>query len=86
MTDYVGGWDGTAIVDLPQGSQLSMRADPVFGHLVVHRPDTPLYLCLEPVSHVADGFNLATHGVADTGTHLLEPGDSMNGEIRFNLA
>lgn len=86
MTDYVGGWDGTAIVDLPQGSQLSMRADPVFGHLVVHRPDTPLYLCLEPVSHVADGFNLATHGVANTGTHLLEPGDSMNGEIRFNLA
>ncbi|SDO81774.1 aldose 1-epimerase [Rhodoferax sp. OV413] len=80
---YLGGWDGTALVELPQGALLSMQADPLFGHLVVHRPDPPVYLCLEPVSHVADGFNLAARGVADTGTHLLEPGGSLSGEIRF---
>ena len=85
MTDYVGGWGGTATVDLPQGAQLAILADPVFGHLVVHRPDTPLYLCLEPVSHVADGFNLADRGVAGTGTHLLEPGGRISGSIRFAL-
>lgn len=86
LTDYVGGWDGTATVDLPQGARLTLHADPVFGHLVVHRPDTPLYLCLEPVTHVADGFNLAARGVADTGAHMLEPGGRLCGEIRLALA
>ena len=85
LTDYVSGWNGTATVDLPQGAQLRVLADPVFGHLVVHRPDTPCYLCLEPVSHVADAFNLADRGVANTGTHLLEPGDRISGTIRFSL-
>ena len=85
LTDYVSGWNGIAVVDLPDGAKLNMLADPVFGHLVVHRPDAPLYLCLEPVSHVADGFNLANQGVPDTGTQLLEPGESMSGTIRFSL-
>lgn len=85
LTDYVGGWDGSAAVDLPQDAQLTLHADPVFGHLVVHRPDTPIYLCLEPVTHVADGFNLAARGVAHTGTHVLEPGGRLSGEIRLAL-
>ncbi len=85
LTDYVGGWNGSASVDLPEGARLTIQADPVFGHLVVHRPDTPIYLCLEPVSHVADGFNLAARGVAGTGTHLLQPGESLVGSMRFTL-
>jgi aldose 1-epimerase len=85
LTDYVGGWDGTASVDVAPGARLTIHADPVFGHLVVHRPDTPIYLCLEPVSHVADGFNLAARGVANTGTHLLAPGESLTGGMRFAL-
>ncbi|MEP6970723.1 MAG: hypothetical protein ABJA49_09785, partial [Betaproteobacteria bacterium] len=63
LTDYVGGWDGKASVELPAGELLQIDADPVFAHLVVHRPDALTYLCLEPVSHVADGFNLAARGV-----------------------
>lgn len=86
LTDYVGGWDGSATLDLPQAARLTLQADPVFGHLVVHRPDTPAYLCLEPVSHVADGFNLAARGVAHTGTQLLEPGACLRGVIRLALA
>ena len=86
LTDYLGGWDGRAEIELPQGAQLCIEADPLFGHLVVHRPDSLAYLCLEPVSHVADAFNLASRGVADTGTRWLAAGKSLAGAMRFYLA
>lgn len=85
LTRYAGDWDGRAEVDLPGGARLRIAADPVFAHLVVHHPDNLAYLCLEPVSHVADGFNLAARGVAGTGTHLLAPGESLSGAMTFTL-
>ncbi len=85
VTDYLGGWDGQAGIELPGGERLDLRADPLFGHLVVHRPDSMAYLCLEPVSHVTDGFNLAARGVADTGTRWLAPGESLAGNMQFTL-
>jgi aldose 1-epimerase len=85
LTHYLGGWDGRADVGLPRGARLRIQADPVFQHLVVHRPDSLAYLCLEPVSHVADGFNLAARGVAGTGTRLLAPGETLAGEMQFEL-
>lgn len=85
LTHYVGGWNGKARIDLPDGGQLHIASDPLFSHLVVHRPDNMAYLCLEPVSHVADGFNLAARGVANTGARLLAPGENMGGTIRFQL-
>lgn len=85
MTEYVGGWAGSLTVGLPEGARLQLRADPPINHLVVHRPDSAAYLCLEPVSHVANGFNLAALGVADTGTHYLQPGECLTGDITFTL-
>jgi aldose 1-epimerase len=85
LTHYVGGWDGEVQIDLPDGVQLRIASDPVFSHLVVHRPDNMAYLCLEPVSHVADGFNLAARGVEHTGTRWLQPGESMSGTVRLQL-
>jgi len=85
LTDYIGDWDGQASVELPEGELLEIDADPVFAHLVVHRPDALTYLCLEPVSHVADGFNLAARGVPNTGTHWLAPGESLTGKMTFTL-
>ncbi len=85
LTHYVGGWGGRADIHLPQGAHLRIEADPVFQHLVVHRPDNLAYLCLEPVSHVADGFNLAARGVPETGTRWLAPGESLAGSMRFSL-
>ena len=85
LTHYLGGWDGRADLGLPGGARLRIQADPVFQHLVVHRPDNLAYLCLEPVSHVTDGFNLAARGVAGTGTRLLAPGETLAGEMQFEL-
>ena len=65
--------------------RLHIQADPVFDHLVVHRPDNLAYLCIEPVSHVADGFNLSARGVEGTGARMLAPGESLAGTVRFSL-
>lgn len=91
LTRYISEWDGQLDLDLPHGdaagagARLRIQADPVFSHLVVHRPDNGAYLCVEPVSHVADSFNLAARGVAGTGARLLAPGESMGGEVLFIL-
>lgn len=85
LTRYVGGWDGHFQLELPEGAKLHIKADPVFGHLVVHRPDNLAYLCVEPVSHVADGFNLAARGVQGTGARMLAPDESLAGTVRFCL-
>ncbi len=85
LTRYVGGWDGHLELDLPEGARLRIKAEPVFGHLVVHRPDNLAYLCIEPVSHVADAFNLAARGVPGTGARMLVPGESLAGTVRFIL-
>ena len=85
LTRYASGWEGMADIDLPRGARLRMQVDAELQHLVVHRPDNLAYLCLEPVSHVADGFNLAARGVSGTGTRLLGAGESLSGEMRLLL-
>jgi len=85
LTHYVGGWAGFAQVELPEAAWLQISADASFGHLTVHRPDTLAYLCLEPVSHVVNGFNLAARGVPHTGARLLAPGEVMGGEVSLKL-
>lgn len=80
-----GGWgpEAGAELDLPGGARLRIDGDAVFAHLVLHRPDPPRYVCVEPVSHVSDGFNLAAQGVAGTGTHILAPGETLRGSVRL---
>jgi aldose 1-epimerase len=85
LTHYAGGWDGIAEIGLPHGARLHMQAEGTLRHLVVHRPDNLAYLCVEPVSHVADGFNLAARGVPGTGTQWLAPGQALSGELRLSL-
>lgn len=85
LTRHLSHWDGAATWRCSPDQDAVLQADPLFGHLVVHRPDSPRYLCLEPVSHVANGFNLADSGVAGTGTRMLAPGESMGGRVRIAL-
>jgi aldose 1-epimerase len=60
-------------------NRFSLTASPEFGHLVVHRAEQ--YLCVEPATHVANGFNLAEAGVVGTGSRTLEPGETLSGSI-----
>jgi aldose 1-epimerase len=84
-TRYLGGWDGTARFETGLGLGLTLRADKIFGQMVVHRPRNIDYLCLEPVSHVANGFNLAAKGWRETGTISLKPGESVAGQLALTV-
>ena len=81
----MGGWDGFAAFATGLGLGLTLRADEVFGQMVVHRPRNIDYLCLEPVSHVANGFNLAAKGWRETGTIILKPGESVAGQLTLAM-
>ncbi|WP_084801298.1 hypothetical protein [Bradyrhizobium sp. Ec3.3] len=86
VTLYRGGWRGLCVIDRANGDRIEMRADPIFSHFVLHRPASAEHLCVEPVSHVADGFNLSADGQPDTGTFVLEPGESLSGSMTISLS
>ncbi|ADV66790.1 aldose 1-epimerase [Deinococcus maricopensis] len=76
-------WDGEARLDWGVRA-LHLRADPVFGHVVVFTaPDGSL--ALEPVSNATDGFNLMARGVAGHGVVTLAPGETLSGRIDLTL-
>jgi len=81
-----GGWDGAARIHWPEADlTLAIAAEPLFGHLVVYVPPRQDFFCVEPVSHVNDGFNLLDRGVADTGVRILEPGERLAGVVRLSV-
>jgi aldose 1-epimerase len=79
---YLSEWRRTVLAG-GAGPRLTLTADGLFEHLVIHHPPDRAYVCIEPVSHVSDGFNLAAAGVAGTGTRYLEPGETLSGRIRL---
>lgn len=85
-TRYLGGWQGHASFETGTGLRIDLHANEPIGHMVVHRPPSINYLCLEPVSHVANGFNLAAAGQRETGTKNLMPGETMTGQLLLALA
>ena len=85
-TLYYGEWNGACAFATGTGVTVHIKADPVFAHLVLHRPAGIDYICVEPVTHVADGFNLAARGIAGTGTHALDPGESISGKVTMDVA
>jgi aldose 1-epimerase len=80
------GWDGRAELHWPEtGITLAIEAEPLFGHLVVYVPAGRDFFCVEPVSHVNDGFNLADRGGAATGVRVLAPRETLRGGVGFYL-
>lgn len=87
VTLYRSAWDGVATAALPGGGRIVVtRVSGPLGHVVVHRPASGAYLCLEPMSHVADAFNLATNGVTGTGAAALAPGGRIQAAVELRLA
>lgn len=80
------GWDGKARIDWP-GRKLGVEitADPVFGSFVIYIPAAAPFFCAEPVTNINDAFNLQSRGVPDTGTVILQPGETLRGRMRFDV-
>jgi len=82
---YLSQWAGRATLHWPDGHQLSLHADPAFAHLVVYTAGGSEFLCVEPVTNVADAFNLAASGEARSGMRVLEPGARFTATALFGL-
>ncbi|MFO1072216.1 MAG: hypothetical protein U1E17_05935 [Geminicoccaceae bacterium] len=73
------GWSGTARIDLARAWALAdHRRRPALAPSRGVPPGMDFF-CVEPVSQVADGFNLLADGVADTGVQILGPGRDPQG-------
>ncbi|SFU08580.1 aldose 1-epimerase [Paraburkholderia aspalathi] len=80
---YFSEWTGQAVLSVAGGS-LEMHVSEPLSHLVVFAPAGADFVCIEPVSHVANAFNLAHDGVKGTGHRMLDPGESMQAMIRLH--
>jgi aldose 1-epimerase len=86
LDNCFSGWDGRAIVEWPErATRLSISADPIFDHLVVYVPRERDFFCVEPVTHANDAIHLAARGVPKTGHRILNPGETLAGEVRFHV-
>jgi aldose 1-epimerase len=73
------GWSGTARVYWPHDEVVvTIRARAPACALVVYSPAGSDFVCLEPVTHVNDGFNAFAAGAIDTGVRTLQPGEEMS--------
>ncbi len=81
------GWDGQARIEWPlAGVTLSIVADPVFGHLMLHVPsDGQQVFCLEPQSNAPCAFDGLEDGRIAPGVVVLDPGASVAGAMRFAI-
>ena len=71
---YLSQWEGRATLHWADGHELALHADPAFAHLVVYTAPGSDFLCVEPVTNVADAFNRAADGDTRTGMRTLEAG------------
>ena len=84
LDNCFAGWRGRADIAWARpGPLLSIEATALFRHLIVFTPPKADFFCVEPVSHMTDALNRLD--VADHGMHILEPGQSLQGEIRFRI-
>lgn len=84
LANGFSGWDGRATIEWPEwGARLTIIADSALRRLVIYTPGRETFMCVEPVSHSVDAFNLADAGVPDTGTVVLGPGETLRGRAEF---
>lgn len=81
------GWKGYAEIEWPSaGIGLSIAADPVFGHLMLHvPPDGQQVFCLEPQSNAPCAFDGLEDDRVAPGVFILGPGEGVSGGLRFGI-
>lgn len=82
LAHYQSRWDGQLQLDYIAGS-LHLQADHPLNHFVAFAPADSQYLCLEPVSHLADAFNRPRDEWGETGTQELAPGQRLQATLDF---
>lgn len=82
-----GGFDGAVSVRWPKrGLTLQIKADDIFGHLVLYAPYRKGFFCVEPCTMAPDAFNLASRGIIGTGIKSIGPGETVSGTILFRVS
>lgn len=78
-------WNGVARIDWQAlGLGLTIEADPVFQHLMLHVPaHDPETFCLEPQSNRTSAFDGVGACVPAPGVHVLAPGGTLAGRVAF---
>ncbi|WP_342358950.1 aldose 1-epimerase [Terrarubrum flagellatum] len=84
-TRHFSAWSGIATLRRQSGERVIVQASSPLNHLVAHAPSGADYVCVEPVSHVVDAFNLDAAGAPDTGAFALAPGESRAAVVRISL-
>jgi aldose 1-epimerase len=85
VTHFIPNWSGTLDISSAQAQRVRLTASGAMNQLVIHRPAQAPHVCIEPVSHVPDGFNLHAQGVPGTGTRILAPGEQLQGQLDIML-
>jgi len=82
LAHYQSCWDGQLQLDYTSAT-LCLQASEPLSHFVAFAPAGSPYLCLEPVSHLADAFNQPRDSWEQTGTHELAPGRRLQASLDF---
>jgi aldose 1-epimerase len=64
---------------------LEMRADSIFGHILVYTPAGEPYVAVEPQSNANDGFSLYEEGVAGSGVFVVGAGETVTGTVSLRV-
>lgn len=80
---YYSHWHGSVDLLYHTGI-LTMQADPGTRHLVLYAPPAADYLCIEPVTHLANAFALPQVPASETGIRMLEPGEHMSVQLSLH--
>lgn len=79
-------WSGLARLHSPDdGLVVTLRAVEPACALVVYSPSAADFVCVEPVTHLNDGFNAAASGIQYTGVRELAPGEGMTLDVEISV-
>jgi aldose 1-epimerase len=67
------------------GTEIDFSADEQFVCAILYAPKDKTFFAVEPVSNTNDGFNLFEQGVPGTGVFILQPSESRQGQMWFDL-
>jgi aldose 1-epimerase len=84
MDNGVTGWSGQAEIRRPDvGAGLRLIASDIFRFAVIFTPTERGFFCVEPTTHVINGFAMAADGKPDTGVVILDPDRRLTGRVQF---